>query len=87
MSMIKQRLAQRETRCQCVEGSMMLADDLTKRDARGHVDLFRQLMGTCRYCIRLAHMRCLKKADLLEIGSRWDRLDRMQQLLVCEAAA
>ena len=50
--MIMQRLAQRETRLQRVEGSMMPADVLTKGKARGHVDLFRQFTRTCRYRIK-----------------------------------
>ena len=52
MIMIKQRLAQRETRFQKVEGSMMPSDVLTKGMERGHVELLRQLMGYCRYRIR-----------------------------------
>ena len=52
MGMAQQRLAQCETRFQWVGGPTMLADVLTKGKERGHVDLLRQLMGTCRYRVR-----------------------------------
>ena len=51
MNMTTQRLAQSDTRVQSLEGSMMPADVLTKGKERGHVDLLRQLMGTCRHLI------------------------------------
>ena len=68
MSMIKQHLAQRETRFQWVEGSMMPADELTK----GRVSI-----GSSR------RLRCWKNDELFENASRWDMMDLVQQFCAC----
>ena len=75
MSIIKQRAAQRQTRVQWVECSMMPADVLTKRKGPGHVDLLRQLLGTLVDIGSGRRLRCWKNDDLLKDASRWDMMD------------